>query len=81
MIRSYRLQHIRDHPELHNQHTFEELILCCTVEGVIDFALMDAHPIIGHNGGKWCDVLVGPCSCGGWHSIEDNKTTGSSTNI
>lgn len=18
-----------------------------------------------------CDMLIGPCSCGGWHSIED----------
>ena len=21
----------------------------------------------GHNGGRGCDVLRGPCSCGAWH--------------
>lgn len=26
------------------------------------------------NGGKVCDVITGPCSCGGWHSENEIKS-------
>ena len=33
----------------------------------IDLAEMDNAPKYGINGGRWCDVAKGPCSCGAWH--------------
>lgn len=50
---------------LKHRHTFEELLECCTINGIIDSERMDAH-CVGYNGSK-CDVIKGPCSCGAWH--------------
>jgi len=69
-----KLKNIREHPELH-KHTFDDLITCSTINGVLDSTLLDAHPTLGRNGGQKCDVISGPCSCGAWHKgkIEDGK--------
>lgn len=64
-----REEEILRHPERH-RHTFEELVACCTEDGVLNIALMQAHEKyvqLGTNGGVRCDVVAGPCSCGGWH--------------
>jgi len=65
-----KLQDIRDHPERHRHHSFEDLHRCCFVDGAIDLSLIDAHSQfinIGENGGHRCDVTSGPCACGAWH--------------
>ena len=36
-------------------------------DGAIDLREMDNAPKYGMNGGEWCDVAEGPCSCGAWH--------------
>jgi len=36
-------------------------------DGAIDLREMDKAPKYGMNGGEWCDVAEGPCSCGAWH--------------
>ncbi len=40
------------------------------IEGklVIDLSKMDEAPKFGRNGGDWCDVAEGPCSCAAWHN-------------
>lgn len=74
------LEHIKEHPEVHAHFSIEELQRCCTVmhEGqrVIDTQLLDAHSEtnpIGFNGGQACDVLDGPCACGAWHKLEEDR--------
>lgn len=40
------------------------------VHGALDLRLMQAHQDyvnLGTNGGVKCDVVSGPCACGGWH--------------
>jgi len=27
--------------------------------------------LVLYNGGTKCDVLIGPCSCGAWHDLEE----------
>ena len=36
-------------------------------DGAIDLREMDKAPKYGMNGGEWCDVAEGPCSCGASH--------------
>lgn len=60
------MEDIKNHPEKH-KHDFISLQMCCTVDGAVDLALMEAHPALGWNGGTKCDVSEGPCACGGWH--------------
>ncbi len=63
------LKDLREHPERHS-HNFEELTACCTIDGVIDVSLMEAHSQyvkFGTNSGVHCDVSSGPCACGAWH--------------
>ncbi len=60
------LADIRKNPDAH-KHEFGALQQCCTVNGVLDLELMEAHPALGRNGGQKCDVTSGPCSCGAWH--------------
>ncbi len=67
--RESMLKDIKEHPERH-RHSFEGLSGCCTLDGVLDMSLMDAHErhaSLGRNGGRSCDVISGPCSCGAWH--------------
>lgn len=66
MDRDARLKEIREQPDLH-KHDFSALTACCMVNGSFDPQLMEAHPELGRNGGQKCDVVSGPCSCGGWH--------------
>jgi hypothetical protein len=64
-----KLAHIKSHPAEH-RHDFLELVRCCTLHGVIDGRLLEAHQQyagLGRNGGVACDVVDGPCSCGAWH--------------
>jgi hypothetical protein len=64
-----RIKDIEDNPDNH-KHTFDDLQLCCTHAGYIDLSVMDAHRKyvnLGSNGGVSCDVIKGPCACGGWH--------------
>ena len=66
-VKLEKLNHIRDNPENH-QHNFDDLIRCCTVNGVIDPELMEEHrKIIPQRNPGGCDVISGPCSCGAWH--------------
>ncbi len=63
------LKDIKEHPENH-MHDFEGLQRCIIIDGVIDSRLMEAHEEcvnLGTNGGRRCDVVSGPCSCGAWH--------------
>ena len=67
-----RLSDIKRNPAKH-RHNFHELQECCMVDGALDMDLMDAHAGVfvgmkdrSFNGCK-CDVLSGPCACGGWH--------------
>lgn len=48
---------------------FENVIAYATTEnGAIDLARMEKlEGRFGSNGGRGCDVLSGPCSCGAWH--------------
>ena len=48
------------HPDLN------ALLACCTVNGVVDISLLDAHAVRDENGIEH-DVQHGPCCCGGWH--------------
>ncbi len=67
------LEDSQNHPENH-LHNFNELISCCTVDGVLDISLFDTHAEhigLGTNGGAKCDVLEGPCACGAWHTKEE----------
>ena len=34
---------------------------------------LDDMPAIAYNVGKKCDVLTGPCSCGSWHELNENR--------
>lgn len=63
-----KLHDIRQHPE-HHRHDFIHLCNCCTVHGMRQPILMDAHErAIGKsNAGRPCDVTQGPCACGAWH--------------
>lgn len=63
-----KLDDIKKNPNNH-MHTFDELTLCCMVDGAFDCMLMEAHSDIGigDNGGVRCDVVKGPCACGAWH--------------
>ena len=67
--RDEKLKDIKEHPERH-RHDFGGLHACCTIDGVVDLSLMDAHSQhvdMGTNGGTRCDVTEGPCACGAWH--------------
>jgi len=33
----------------------------------------DAEPIF--NGGVACDMLIGPCACGAWHTAAEKRST------
>jgi hypothetical protein len=64
-----KLKDVQDHPERH-RHDFDDLHRCCIVDGVIELRLLDAHEryaSLGTNGGRRCDTISGPCSCGAWH--------------
>ena len=57
-------------PELHRHHDLFELQTCCAVDGTIDAHRFDLHSRLvdmGTNGGRRCDVAIGPCACGAWH--------------
>jgi hypothetical protein len=65
-----RLQEIKEHPEKHRHHDLHALTACCISNGAIDTMLFEAHERyapVGKNGGRNCDVISGPCSCGAWH--------------
>ena len=62
-----RLKDIKTNPKEH-QHDFHGLIKCCYISDVIDLRLLDAHRgIVPGKTEGGCDVLEGPCACGGWH--------------
>jgi hypothetical protein len=60
MTHQEKLKEIQDHPENH-QHGWEELFVCCLVDGALDTRLLEIHQKEGH------DVQQGPCLCGAWH--------------
>lgn len=70
MTHDEKLRDIQEHPENH-RHDWNDLQGCCLVENAFDPQLMEAHPRITIAGRPWggrkCDVLEGPCACGGWH--------------
>lgn len=48
--------------------TFEDAIEYAFKDGAIDlYRLQKLEGRYGYNGGRGCDVLSGPCSCGAWH--------------
>jgi hypothetical protein len=82
MARTYAdvLEEIKNYPERHLHLEFQTLQACCVVEvtengnvvQAIDPRLLEAHTDyapLGYNGGRACDVLDGPCSCGAWHHL------------
>jgi hypothetical protein len=62
-----KLDDLRDRPERHRHYDMNELIGCCMVNGAIDGMLIEKHAGLGYKGNRKCDVINGPCSCGGWH--------------
>jgi len=63
-------EQIKLYPEKHRHEDINELISCCMIEGAVDLTLMQAHQDYvdyGSNGGVKCDMVKGPCACGGWH--------------
>ncbi|MEK7649782.1 MAG: hypothetical protein AAB367_02405 [Patescibacteria group bacterium] len=57
-----------------NQHrevgrSFEDVVAHATDKtGAVDLGRMqELEGRFGTNGGRDCDVLEGPCSCGAWH--------------
>lgn len=47
---------------------FEDRIKECVTANGLDLAkLEEGEGLYGFNGGRGCDVLDGPCSCGAWH--------------
>ncbi|MFH1047286.1 MAG: hypothetical protein V1738_03190 [Patescibacteria group bacterium] len=65
------LKDIEENPDNHC-HDFGELSLCCLIDGVFEPSLMDAHQeLFGSNGGQRCDVALGPCACGAWHTKDE----------
>jgi hypothetical protein len=69
MTAEEKLIDIKKHPE-HHQHDFKSLQQCCIINGVLDLGLIEAHETyapVGMNGGRRCDTISGPCSCGTWH--------------
>ena len=63
------LQDIKEHPDRHQHRDTNDLMACCYIDGAIDLSLQEAHERVSTrtNGGKRCDVISGPCSCGAWH--------------
>lgn len=60
------IEDIKAHPETH-AYSFEDLTRCCTIDGVFDTRVMEAHSDyvdLGSNGGVQCDTT---CACGAWH--------------
>lgn len=55
--------------------TFEEVVKSVTTEdGAIDLmALQRLEGSCGYNGGRGCDVFLGPCSCGAWHTEAEDR--------
>jgi hypothetical protein len=62
-----KLDDIRKRPDRHRHHEMNELVRCCMIDGAIDGMLLQEHAGTGHNHGQKCDVISGPCGCGGWH--------------
>lgn len=62
-----KLRDVYEHPDRHHHRDMNELIRCCMVNGAIDGMLMEKHAGLGYNSNRRCDVMNGPCSCGGWH--------------
>lgn len=68
MTHAERIRDIRERPENHKHADLNALMQCCMTQGAIDISVMEAHEgLVGHNAGKGCDVLSGPCSCGSTH--------------
>lgn len=68
-IRNDRLHDVENRPDKHH-HNFRGLTDCCSIKGIMDLELVDAHSTyasLGINGGVRCDVTSGPCACGAWH--------------
>lgn len=62
-----RIKDIKENPGAH-QHSFSELLKCCLDDNAVDLRLMDAHlGVILCRHAEKCDVVSGPCACGGWH--------------
>lgn len=62
-----KLKDLKEHPEKHH-HDWNQLHACCMIDGALDLSLVDAHREFSDprsNGS--CDVVSGPCCCGGWH--------------
>ena len=67
MTHKEKRDHIVMHPEYH-RHAYNDLVACCMEDGVLNTELLQCHEgAFGSNGGVKCDVMEGPCACGGWH--------------
>lgn len=55
-------------PQKRFAEDLNDVIDDCMVDGALMISDMDNAPAVAtlRNGAK-CDVLTGPCSCGGWH--------------
>lgn len=61
------LEDIKKNPQNHI-HDWNALYACCMIDGAIDLSLLDAHKeFVNPRGNRGCDVISGPCGCGGWH--------------
>lgn len=56
-------------PQLDIGSDFASVIRYATTpEGTIDLRkIEELEGRYGYNGGRGCDVMKGPCSCGAWH--------------
>lgn len=58
----------------HNDVTSASMRLTDDGRAAIDMQVMQSFEgRYGSNGGKGCDVAEGPCSCGAWHDVSENK--------
>lgn len=42
-------------------------------DGSVSLKDLDNLPAVAYNAGKKCDILEGPCSCGGWHDLTEER--------
>lgn len=77
-----KMRELKEFPENHLHKDLNELHACCMItpgDGgtpALDLSLIQAHSdycAVGFNGGSRCDVLDGPCACGAWHKLKENR--------
>jgi len=64
------LKNIQENPWGHCHGSYDDLLLCCVIDGVFYPDLMEAHPVFAPGPANYrarCDTEEGECSCGEYH--------------